>query len=124
MPKSWYSNCNWGINILDDENGDDKNDYLNILNEYDCSSVINAATRIQGDTKTFIDHMFIKYDGNSVDSLPIVLQTSIMDHFEPIVKIKSFGSEKSNKKTRKYLNKNKLVDSLEKENFLWSVFEQ
>ncbi|KAJ8947437.1 hypothetical protein NQ317_014516 [Molorchus minor] len=57
-------------------------DYLNIMSEFGFKSIINDYTRIQENSKSCLDHIFIhsKYDIEDV-ILPLIMHTNITDHF-------------------------------------------
>ena len=75
-------------------------DYLNVLSEMGYKSLIGKYTRIQGGSKTCIDHIFVKSpDSRSFNSF--VIQTDITDHF-PIIAV-------MNQKVEQHINKNKKI---------------
>lgn len=72
------------INILDQK--DFTQDYLNILYEEGYISQINKYTRVQGERKSCIDHIFVKHKNSTLndDLTPVIIQNPITDHY-PIV---------------------------------------
>lgn len=74
------------INIL--EKDEPTNEYLNILNEFGFVSMVNIPTRVQGNSRTCIDHIFVKSKNNNIDNLlPLVIQTCITDHYTTVLQI-------------------------------------
>lgn len=63
-------------------------EYLDNLREYGFISTINSYTRVQGNSKSCIDHMFIKSKCTINENLlPIILQSDITDHYTEILQI-------------------------------------
>lgn len=67
------------IDIL--KNLDYANDYLNVLHEYGYISAINNFTRCTNTTKSCIDHIFLKTNLNLEYILPLIIQTTLTDHY-------------------------------------------
>lgn len=68
------------INILG--HSDECLEYLNTLYEYGFVSLINKVTRVENNSRTCIDHIFLKDKTLTRENLtPIVLHSSITDHF-------------------------------------------
>ena len=97
-------------------------EYLNILYEKGFKSAINNRTRIQNNTESCIDHLFIKSNNtiNNYKCMPIILETDITDHFSIVLRLVFPESKKVKGKVtkeKKYLNKEKLIQQLENENW-------
>lgn len=89
------------INLLN-INSNETNKYLNILGSNDFISYINKPTRVNKDTKSAIDHIFIRTETrlkNNISISPIIFCTDMTDHFTPFVNF-TF-SETKNQKTPK-----------------------
>lgn len=83
-------NCNGGdynfivgdLNIDILQHNEYISEYLNILSEFGYVSTINEYTRIQGESKSCIDHIFLKHNKHVHNNiLPIIIKTDITDHF-------------------------------------------
>lgn len=66
------------INILSDT--EHSQTYLNILGEQDFHSCVNVYTRVQGESKSCIDHLFVK-NINKQPPLSVVLESHVTDHY-------------------------------------------
>lgn len=75
----------FNINIL--QNNDVNEQYLNLMSEHAFLSYINDFTRIENNSKSCIDHIFIKTDISPQNILPIILHSKISDHFPQLLKI-------------------------------------
>ncbi|KAJ8945240.1 hypothetical protein NQ317_006426, partial [Molorchus minor] len=78
------------INLLNTENNE-VNQYLNILGSNGFLSYINRPTRVTKDTKSAIDHIFVRKENclkNKILISPIIFQTDMTDHFTPFINIK------------------------------------
>nr|CAI5858681.1 unnamed protein product [Callosobruchus analis] len=75
------------INIFD--NSDTTNTYLDNMSNHGYISYINNYTRVQGLTKSCIDHIFVKDLNSYFQYAAFILQTSITDHFATILQLKS-----------------------------------
>lgn len=72
------------INILSQK--DFAQEYLNILSEMSYISQVNKFTRIDGQKRSCIDHIFIRDNTtHESDIVPIILQDKITDHYPIIV---------------------------------------
>lgn len=110
------------INILDQK--EHTQAYLNVLHQEGYISQINGHTRIQGDRKSCIDHIFMKR--NSVENfvaVPFIIRNQITDHF-PTILLLDFAQNldcnhgtKSNSKNRnlKFVNYSSLIQALQNE---------
>lgn len=99
-------------------NDDLVNDYLNILGEEGYISLINSPTRIQGNTQSCLDHIFLKtkkYACNNTEIIPIIVETHITDHYSTIAQIVIPEKKENTKKEyyRSYINKEQLLDSIQ-----------
>lgn len=74
------------LNIMDNSN-EWCQDYLNILSENGYISTINTYTRVQGNSKSCLDHIFIKTNISYKFILPIVMETQISDHYPVLIQI-------------------------------------
>lgn len=86
-------NCHYSLFLGDinidllNENMDSKN-YLDLLGEFGYISAINTPTRVQRESETCLDHIFIYSRNNNYESLlPITVATSITDHYTTILQI-------------------------------------
>lgn len=99
------------INILNNDHN--TQDYLTILSGQGFLSAINMPTRVQNETKSCIDHMFIRQSTESCKCIPLVIKTCLTDHYSiaaQIVFSKKQCEKPSNKfLVRKCLDKNKLL---------------
>lgn len=98
-------------------------DYLNILAEFGFTPVINKYTRIQGDSKSCLDHIFIKskYEFEDV-ILPLIIQTNITDHFPVLIQLVTEGVKKCGQYKQNYEIKHVQHDKLKEQmcNINWS----
>lgn len=69
------------LNIDISKNIDYANDYLNIMHEFGYISAINSYTRCTDSTKSCIDHIFLKTNLNLEYVLPLIIQTTVTDHY-------------------------------------------
>lgn len=102
------------IDIL--SNTDYAIDYLNILYEHGYKSLINEHTRIQNESKSCLDHIFIK-SNHDIDEcvLPIVIQSDITDHYivvSQLVLSHNVISHNTKQRTFKYIDFKKLGATL------------
>lgn len=74
------------INLLN-ENDRNTTDYLNILYAHGFVSCINDYTREQNNHKACLDHIFIKTQINKNKVIPLILETTITDHFAVLLNI-------------------------------------
>lgn len=81
------------ININLKNNNDITEDYLNIMSEFNFFSTINIFTREEGDSRSCIDHIFLKKNQYMREILPVVLKTKITDHYPVLIKL-LVGNEK------------------------------
>lgn len=95
--------------------------YLNNLYQAGFLSCINDYTRVQDNYTSCIDHIFIKTKVNKNEITPIILETTITDHFSIILQVSSCqpSDNKNSKKiiTKKVINYNKLREYLANENW-------
>lgn len=82
------------INIDIKKINDKSTIYLNLMFTNGYRSYINEYTRVQGNSKTCIDHCFIKDENNTFIYNPMILESEVTDHFSTIIQILS--SEKQN----------------------------
>lgn len=86
--------------------------YLNILGEFGYVSTINDPTRVQGSSKSCIDHIFLKIRSDYLNNtVPIVLKTFITDHFTSLLQIvwdKPKRIENHIRKEIHYINQDKI----------------
>lgn len=84
------------IDILKKETNE-TNKYLNIMNFKGFKSYINKPTRVQNESKTAIDHIFIRTHKNLIKNVelePIIFHTDMTDHYSPFILI-SFPTQKN-----------------------------
>ncbi|KAK9888907.1 hypothetical protein WA026_001128 [Henosepilachna vigintioctopunctata] len=86
------------INLMD-ERSEVVQYYLNVLTEMGYKSYINAFTRVERNSKSCIDHVFIKTRQKIEDILCAVLEVKITDHFPtvaliPFTQIQTLDSNK------------------------------
>lgn len=87
------------INILDKK--DYTQDYLNILQEEGYISQINTYTRIDGNRKSCIDHIFVKQKIASCNLTPVVIQSLVTDHYPTLLLMNfNFSPKKVKEKFR------------------------
>lgn len=87
-------------------------EYINTLNEYGYYSTINEPTRVRGNTKSCLDHIFIRSKHDiSEQVIPIVLESHITDHYTTILQV-VLGNPRENNKDDKtfktFIDKNKI----------------
>lgn len=102
------------IDIL--SNAEYTNEYLNILSEHGFKSLINEHTRIQNESKSCLDHIFIKSKYNVDDRvLPMIVQSDITDHYITISQLilNNSSSHYTKQKTYKHINFKKLRTAME-----------
>lgn len=81
-------------------------EYLDTLSEYGFISTINDYTRIQGLSKSCIDHIFVKSKFIINEHiLPIILKNDITDHFSEILQIVFDQQYNCNNKHKTFNNK-------------------
>lgn len=76
-----YSFMVGDINIDINGNTEETNEYLNIMTENGYVSLINDNTRMVNNSKSCIDHIFLKTKKKKSDTKPIIYETNITDHF-------------------------------------------
>lgn len=95
-------------------------EYLNIMSEQGFISFINENTREEGNTKTCIDHIFIKTKELKNKLIPLIWDIKITDHY-PIMLHYDLGlyKEKITEKInyKKYINYGNLNINLKNENW-------
>ncbi|KAJ8982402.1 hypothetical protein NQ317_017204 [Molorchus minor] len=69
------------IDILEKEIHATVVDYLNLMNEMGMVSLINDYTRVTESSKTCLDHIFIKTNTDKELLLPIIIKTTLTDHY-------------------------------------------
>nr|CAI5826526.1 unnamed protein product [Callosobruchus analis] len=104
------------------------NDYLNMMSENNYNSMINGYTRIQGESKSCIDHIFLKTQESDENFNPILLNYTITDHHPILFQYSLPETNKKNqpenvKNYKTYINYTTLAQKLEKENW-YSVYVQ
>lgn len=67
------------INILGEK--DFAQEYLNVMSEEGYISQINQHTRIDGNKKSCIDHVFVRHTDHQITFTPIILRQKITDHY-------------------------------------------
>lgn len=90
-------------------------DYLNVLYEHGYKSLINEHTRVQNNSKSCLDHIFIKSNCNIDESvLPMVIQSDITDHYIVISQLilNNLTPHNTKQKTYKHINFKKLRAAL------------
>lgn len=96
------------INIDIIKQNDISNEYLNTLCEYEYKSTINKFTRIDGESKSCIDHIFINSKDPDIDEkiLPFIIESGITDHFPVMLQIilGKMKRQTSKNKCIKYIN--------------------
>lgn len=95
--------------------------YKNILESEGCLSVINKPTRIQGNSKTTIDHIFIKSNKTAQSLKGFVLNSKFTDHY-PIFAVIPYNDTHGNvnhsiMKAKYRLNNPQLINSITNENW-------
>lgn len=71
------------IDILSEKNEGNIQEYLNTLSEAGYKSLINKHTRVKNNSKTCIDHIFMKSNINT-NSTSMVFRSNITDHYSII----------------------------------------
>lgn len=106
------------INIFD--NNDFVHNYLNIMGENGLTSAINTFTRVEGESRSCIDHLFIKDIKQCFRCVPVVLESNITDHFSIIMQLIEHGKKQTINNcinTKQFLDNNKLILELQNENW-------
>lgn len=96
--------------------------YLNVLSEYNYVSMINKATRVQNNSSSCLDHIFLNTKSECVreESLPIIIKSGITDHFSTVlVMVMKIIEKKQSLTYKKYINYHKLKSELRETN--WSI---
>lgn len=63
-------------------------EYLNMMASYGYRPTINKPTRVQGESKTCIDHIFLKTSESNFDYiLPIIIESQITDHYPCLLQV-------------------------------------
>ncbi|KAJ8947641.1 hypothetical protein NQ317_008848 [Molorchus minor] len=82
------------INIDIMDSNEISQEYLNIMAEWGYTSAINNYTRVQGNSKSCIDHLFFNIQNMpNISMIPMILKTCISDHFSVVLQV-DFPSEK------------------------------
>lgn len=105
------------INILSEIN-DFVQDYLNILHTHGFVSYINKHTRIQNESKSCIDHFFVKCEMQSIKINSLIFEQNITDHFPIVLFLKLEKNRNTNvpeNQFKKYINYEKIKNSLRDE---------
>lgn len=91
------------INILE-KNDPVVEEYLNVMAEHGFISTINVYTRVQGDAKSCIDHLFADQISENYEEIsPVVYKSSITDHFSVLLALELHTEiEKHNQVTEKW----------------------
>lgn len=92
-------------------------DYLNIMAENSFVSYINTYTRITNESKSCIDHLFIKTNIRESKFCPVVLYSKISDHFPQLLRLSLHSNESitqhdSKERVIKMINYNQLENYL------------
>lgn len=105
------------INILEDTAT--VNNYLNNMYQAGFLQCINDYTRIQNDHKSCIDHIFMKTKINKNEIIPIILESTVTDHFSVIIQINMHEIRASSKVygRKEIINYVKLREYLKNENW-------
>lgn len=108
------------INILDQKFF--TQEYLNIMHEHGYVSQINKFTRVDGQKKSCIDHIFIKYKDIHTPVTPVILHEQITDHYPVILHVGIASDKHINDRkvdrVKYIINYNLMKQQLEHEN--WS----
>jgi len=72
------------INIAQNSNDESKVEYLNLMAQLGFISCINDYTRILNNSRTTIDHIFVKTNGADYVK-PFILESCITDHYSIII---------------------------------------
>lgn len=95
--------------------------YLDILSEFGFLSTINNYTRVQQNTRSCIDHIFLNTKHNYELALPLIIKTNITDHYITTLQIitedHKYNSIKTDSKYLKYTNFKKLSSTLQSTNW-------
>lgn len=85
-------------------------DYLNIMYTNGFKSLVNKPTRVEKDTNSCIDHIFLRSQCLRVESpLPVILHSKITDHFPTILGLPfKANSPKQNIEKKQFINYRKL----------------
>lgn len=77
------------INILNKNLSNTVNNYITLLNSFGFVSLINKPTRVQGNSKTCLDHIFVRCKDSVYDNLKsVVLRSDLTDHYPVLINIK------------------------------------
>lgn len=114
------------INILNDNTDTDSIIYQSILARSGFFSYINKPTRITENTRSLIDHIFVRlgdkqYLGKQLTLKPFLFMIDITDHFPIGILIKQVNKNRIKNyhvdKYREIVNHKKLLNKLKKENW-------
>ncbi|KAJ8980864.1 hypothetical protein NQ317_008923 [Molorchus minor] len=94
------------IDILGDS--EYSQEYLNIMSAENYTSMINTYTRVQGDCKSCLDHIFLKTKIPQHFFLSLVLETDITDHYATILQYTDYTP----------LKEENINNNLEKNNYI------
>nr|CAI5827380.1 unnamed protein product [Callosobruchus analis] len=96
------------------------NSYLNMMSTYGFKSYINGFTRVQGQIKSCIDHIFIKDLQSRYEYKSFILENDLTDHYPIIVQAIPFteGKVQIKNKILLFVDNKKLVTEIEKETWL------
>nr|CAI5837667.1 unnamed protein product [Callosobruchus analis] len=115
------------IDILDDTHH--SNEYLNILRENNFVSMINEYTRVQGESRSCIDHIFLRTNKCYEVFQPLLLKYTITGHYPTILQFLVTHTKTAKSKTdirqkyKTYINYNNLRAKLKNHN--WSeIYEK
>lgn len=107
------------LDILD--NNEYCQEYLNILAEQGYISAINTYTRVQANSKTCLDHIFLKTNIPRNNFVPVVLQVQITDHYPVLIQF-CFCNDIQNtvykNRYKQYIDYKKLNEELSFETWL------
>ncbi|KAJ8982012.1 hypothetical protein NQ317_004099 [Molorchus minor] len=109
------------IDILEDI--EYSQEYLNIMSEENYISMINTYTRVQKNSKSCLDHIFLKTKLPQNSFLSLVLETNVTDHYSTILQYTCNNlspeqfSDNSNS-FKKFINYTTLNNKLRIENWL------
>lgn len=101
------------INILNKSLSNTVNNYITLLNSFGFVSLINKPTRVQGNSKTCLDHIFVRCRDSVYDNLKsVVLHSDLTDHYPVLINIKSSKSDATTNsdKTIKLLDFQKITN--------------
>lgn len=110
------------LDILD-ASSDTVNNYMSLLHRYGFSSMINAPTRVQGNSATCIDHLFVKCKSELYNEIrSVILTRDFTDHYPVLLNIglkgKSFVPKKNEIQKIDYVQLENLLSQLEWSNIL------